>query len=81
MSILDPKADAAALQPLIDQAVQEAIQGLAQTVAPAFSAALQGAYAALPKGQPAPPNKPGGKHGAPKREIETKGVGLGGESP
>ena len=51
------------------------------TVAPAFSAALQGAYAALPKGQPAPPNKPGGKHGAPKREIETKGVGLGGESP
>lgn len=47
MSILDPKQDAAALQPLIDQAVSEAITGLASKVAPAIGEALKNALDGL----------------------------------
>ena len=47
MSILDPKADAAALQPLITNAVNDALAGLSDKVAPAIGAALQGALNGL----------------------------------
>lgn len=47
MSILDPKQDAAALQPLMDQAVAEAITGLASKVAPAIGEALKNALDGL----------------------------------
>lgn len=43
MSILNPKEDAAAIQPLVDKAVAQAIAGLANQVAPAVGAAIQSA--------------------------------------
>lgn len=47
MSVLDPKQDAAALQPVIDEAEQKVIQGLADTVAPALSDAVKNALDGL----------------------------------
>jgi DNA-binding protein YbaB len=47
MSILDAKDDAAALQPLVTNAVNEALAGLADKVAPAIGTALQGALDGL----------------------------------
>ena len=47
MSILSPQDDAAALKPLIDQAVQEALQGLSSQVAPALGQAVQSALDGL----------------------------------
>ena len=43
MSILDPKQDAEALKPLIDQAVKDALNGLSTEVAPALGLAVQSA--------------------------------------
>ena len=47
MGILNPKDDAAALQPLIDQAVQQAMNDLAEKVAPALGVAIQDALNGL----------------------------------
>jgi hypothetical protein len=47
MSILNPAQDAAALKPLIDAAVAEAIEGLADKVAPAIGVALKEALDGL----------------------------------
>lgn len=47
MSILDPKQDAAALKPLIDQAVSEAITGLASKVMPSLGEAFKNALDGL----------------------------------
>lgn len=43
----DPKADVAALQPLVDKAIAEATQNFATTIAPALSKALSNALAGL----------------------------------
>ena len=40
MSILDPKADAAALQPVIDEAIERAAGDLRDKVLPVLAAAL-----------------------------------------
>lgn len=47
MSVLNPQDDAAALKPLIDAAVKEAISGLAQTVVPALGSSVQQALDGL----------------------------------
>lgn len=41
MSVLDPKQDAAALEPLINKAEAEAIDAVVNRVVPALSAALK----------------------------------------
>lgn len=47
MSILDPKQDAAALQPLVELALSEAIKGLTNQVAPALGDAVKNALDGL----------------------------------
>lgn len=47
MSVLNPQDDAAALKPLIEAAVKEAISGLAQTVVPALGSSVQQALDGL----------------------------------
>jgi hypothetical protein len=43
----DPKADVAALQPLVDKAIAAATQNFATTIAPALSKALSDAFTGL----------------------------------
>lgn len=47
MSILNEQADAKALQPIVEQAVTTAIQGLADKVSPAIGDALKNALDGL----------------------------------